>query len=166
MHTDMEGFTIRPAVRDDAQTILDLIRGLAEYEKMQENFVADRETFEHFLFEQKAAEVLLAEYSGTPVGYALFFTSFSTFLGRPGIYLEDLYIKPGYRGQGMGKAVLSHLAALAVERGYGRLEWSCLDWNKPSIAFYRGLGAKPLSEWTMYRADGKVLEDLAGNRRK
>ncbi|MCC8179398.1 MAG: GNAT family N-acetyltransferase, partial [Planctomycetes bacterium] len=116
---------------------------------------------ERWLFEQNKAEVLIAEYGGEGVGFALFFSSFSTFLGRPGIYLEDLYVRPEARGKGIGKALLAQLARLVVERDYGRLEWSCLDWNKPSIGFYLSLGAKALDDWTTYRLAGSQLRQLA-----
>ena len=161
MDTQIEGFSIRPAVSEDSDVILGLIRKLAEYEKMEDDCVATREELEQTLFRQKFAEVVLGIYQGTPVAYALFFHNYSTFLAKPGIYLEDLFVVQEMRGKGMGKAMLSYLAKLAVERGCGRLEWSCLDWNAPSIAFYRQLGAKPMEEWTTFRADGDALQALA-----
>jgi GNAT superfamily N-acetyltransferase len=161
METRIEDFTIRPAVSEDAGTILELIQKLAEYENMEADCVATEEELEKTLFGQKSAEVMLGFYRGRPVAYALFFHNYSTFLGRPGIYLEDLFVIKEMRGRGMGKAMLSCLAKLAIERDCGRLEWSCLDWNAPSIHFYRQLGAKPMEEWTTFRADGKALGVLA-----
>ncbi|MEY8353142.1 GNAT family N-acetyltransferase [Lachnospiraceae bacterium 54-53] len=153
--------TFRYGERRDTALILKFIRELAEYEKMSGQVVATEELLEHWLFEQKKAEVIFAEADGLEVGFALFFHNFSTFLGRAGIYLEDLYVRPEYRGAGIGKAILKKLGAIAVERGCGRLEWWCLDWNKPSIDFYRSLGAEPMDEWTVYRIAGKTLEELA-----
>lgn len=153
--------TFRYAERNDLPLILSFIRGLAEYEHMSDQVVADEVTLETWLFDQPRAEVLLASAGGREVGFALFFHNFSTFLGRSGIYLEDLFVLPEYRGMGYGKALLKKLASIAVERKCGRLEWSCLDWNKPSIDFYLSLGAKPLSDWTMYRITGDTLAELA-----
>ena len=153
--------TFRFAERKDVPLILSFIKSLAEYEKMSDDVVADEATLEEWLFDREKAEVLFAVADGTEVGFALFFHNFSTFLGRAGLYLEDLFVLPGYRGRGYGKAIVKKLAAIAVERGCGRLEWSCLDWNTPSIDFYLSLGAKPLSEWTTYRVTGDALRALA-----
>ncbi len=160
--TKLEAFQIRFATEEDVPLILSLIRGLAEYENLLDKVVATEEGLRDSIFVQKRAEVLIGEYEGKPVGFALFFYNFSTFLGKPGIYLEDLYIKPEMRGKGMGKILLSYLARLAVERDCGRLEWWCLNWNEPSIQFYRHLGAKPMDEWTVYRVCDQALADLAG----
>ena len=142
--------------------ILEFIKGLAEYEKMSDEVVATEEILDEWLFDKEKAEVIFAIAEGEEVGFALFFHNFSTFLGRAGIYLEDLFVKPKYRGNGYGKAILKRLAQIAVERGCGRLEWSCLDWNQPSIDFYLSLGATPMSGWTGYRLTGKTLADAAG----
>ena len=154
--------TFRSAERKDVPLILDFIRALAEYEYMADQVVADEATLEEWIFDRQKAEVLFAVLEGREVGFALFFHNFSTFLGRAGLYLEDLFVMPEVRGRGVGKAILQRLAALAVERGCGRLEWWCLDWNEPSIAFYRSLGAEPMSDWTVYRIAGQTLRDLAG----
>ena len=157
----MEGLAFRLARREDCGLILQFIRGLAEYEKMSELVVADEQLLEKWLFDERSAEVLFAVLDGREVAFALFFHNFSTFLGRPGLYLEDLFVLPEYRGRGVGKAVLAHLARIAVARGYGRMEWWCLDWNKPSIDFYRRLGARPMDEWTTYRLTGDTLRAMA-----
>ena len=153
--------TLRFADRADCPLILDFITALAEYENMLGEVVATASLLEEWLFEQKKAEVLFAEEDGTAVGFALFFHNFSTFLGRAGIYLEDLFVKPEHRGKGYGKALLRQLARIAVQRGCGRLEWACLDWNQPSIEFYLSLGAKPMNEWTVYRMTGEGLQGFA-----
>lgn len=153
--------TFRSAERKDVPLILEFIRALAEYEHMADQVVADEATLEEWLFDRCKAEVIFAMLEGKEVGFALFFHNFSTFLGRAGLYLEDLFVLPEVRGRGVGKAILKHLAALAVERGCGRLEWWCLDWNEPSIAFYRSLGAEPMSDWTVYRLAGDTLRNLA-----
>lgn len=153
--------TFRYAQRSDAPLILQFIRELADYEKMSDEVVADEETLEEWIFDKGKAEVLFAVVDGKEVGYALFFHNFSTFLGRAGIYLEDLFVKVEHRGKGYGKALLKQLASIAVERKCGRLEWSCLDWNQPSIDFYRSLGAEPMSDWTVYRMTGDTLNNLA-----
>lgn len=158
----MEEVTFRKAVREDVPLILEFIKGLAEYEKMSDEVVATEEILDEWLFDKEKAEVIFAIAKGEEVGFALFFHNFSTFLGRAGIYLEDLFVKPKYRGNGYGKAILKRLAQIAVERGCGRLEWSCLDWNQPSIDFYLSLGATPMSGWTGYRLTGKTLADAAG----
>lgn len=159
MSTDT--LTFRSAVREDVPTILGFIRELAEYEHLLSEVVATEELLNEWLFDKEKAEVLLVEEHGIPVGSALFFHNFSTFLGRAGIYLEDLYIQPQYRNKGYGKATLQKLAQITVERGCGRLEWSCLDWNRPSIDFYLSLGAVPMEEWTTYRLSGETLTALA-----
>ena len=158
----MEEVTFRKAVREDVPLILEFIKGLAEYEKMSDEVVATEEILDEWLFDKEKEEVIFAIAEGEEVGFALFFHNFSTFLGRAGIYLEDLFVKPKYRGNGYGKAILKRLAQIAVERGCGRLEWSCLDWNQPSIDFYLSLGATPMSGWTGYRLTGKTLADAAG----
>lgn len=151
----------RYAQREDIPLILQFIKELADYEKMLDEVVADEKTLEEWLFQRKKAEVIFAVVEGEEVGFALFFHNFSTFLGRAGLYLEDLYVKPEHRGKGYGEAILQKLAAIAVERKCGRLEWWCLDWNKPSIEFYRSLGAEPMSDWTVYRIAGDTLAKLA-----
>lgn len=148
------------AERKDTETILLFIKALAEYENMAEEVVADADTLEHWLFDEKKAEIIFAVENGEKVGFALFFHNFSTFLGRAGIYLEDLFVKPEYRGKGYGKALLTELARIAVSRGCGRLEWWCLDWNKPSIDFYLSMGAVPMNDWTVYRIAGDTLQKL------
>ena len=153
--------TFRNAERKDTGLILRFIKELADYEKMLDEVIADEETLEKWIFDKQKAEVIFALEDGIEVGFALFFHNFSTFLGRAGIYLEDLYVKPECRGKGYGKAILKKLAAIAVERGCGRLEWWCLDWNKPSIDFYFSLGAEPMSDWTVYRIAGDTLKELA-----
>lgn len=151
----------RYAKREDTALILDFIKGLAEYEKMSDEVVADEKTLAEWIFDKQKAEVIFALEDEKEVGFALFFHNFSTFLGRAGIYLEDLFVKPEYRGKGYGKGLLKTLAAIAVERGCGRLEWCCLDWNRPSIDFYLSLGAKQMDEWTTYRVTGETLKNLA-----
>ena len=151
----------RFAVREDTPLILQMIRELAEYEHLAGEVVATEALLREWIFEKGRAEVVFAMAEGKEVGFALFFHNFSTFLGRAGIYLEDLYVRPEYRGRGYGKGLIRRLAALAVERGCGRLEWWCLDWNQPSIDFYLSLGAEPMSDWTVYRIAGKTLTDLA-----
>ena len=151
--------TFRNAQRCDTPLILQFIKELAEYEHMLDEVVADEATLEAWIFNKQKAEVIFAVEDGTEVGFALYFHNFSTFLGRAGIYLEDLYVRPEHRGKGYGKAM--KLAAIAVERGCGRLEWWCLDWNKPSIGFYLSLGAQPMSDWMVYRITGDTLTELA-----
>ena len=153
--------TFRNAERKDTALILQFIKELADYEKMLDEVVADETILETWIFDKQKAEVIFAVEDGKEVGFALFFHNFSTFLGRAGIYLEDLYVKPEYRGKGYGKAILKKLASIAIERGCGRLEWWCLDWNKPSISFYLSLGAEPMSDWTVYRIAGNTLKQLA-----
>ncbi len=151
----------RIATPQDTALILDFIKGLAEYEKMSDQVVADEALLHEWIFEKKKAEVIFALEDGVEVGFALFFHNFSTFLGRAGLYLEDLFVKPAYRGRGHGKALIRELARIAVERGCGRLEWCCLDWNQPSIDFYLSLGALPMDEWTTYRLSGEGLTSFA-----
>lgn len=153
--------TFRYAVRKDIPLILQFIRDLAEYEKLLDEVVADEATLEEWIFDQKKAEVIFAMENGKEVGFALFFHNFSTFLGRAGLYLEDLFVLPEYRGKGYGKQILQKLAAIAVQRKCGRLEWWCLDWNQSSIDFYLSLGAEPMSDWTVYRFSGDTLQDFA-----
>ena len=148
------------ASRADVPEILSFIQALAEYEHMADQVVATPELMEHWLFDEKKAEVIFAVDDGEKVGFALFFHKFSTFLGRAGIYLEDLYVKPEHRGRGFGKALLTELARIAVSRGCGRLEWWCLDWNRPGIDFYRSMGAVPMDDWTVYRISGDTLAEL------
>ena len=153
---------IRPAVPADVPTIAHLIRALAEYEKLSHEVVLDEQSLhEHLFGERPYAEVLLAQEAAEVVGFALFFHNYSTFVGKPGIYLEDLFIQPAHRDQGYGKALLIELAKIAVDRGCGRLEWSALDWNEPAIGFYRRLGARAMDEWTTFRLTGTALESLA-----
>ena len=158
----MAGARIGEATEEDVPLILSLIRELAEYEKLSDEVVATEEGLRDNLFgRRRYAEVLIAEQGGTPAGFALFFHNFSTFLGKPGIYLEDLYVKPEFRGAGIGKELLVHLARLAKGRDCGRLEWWVLDWNEPAMGFYGKLGAVPMDDWTVYRVAGEALEDLA-----
>ena len=158
----MHHVTIRPAVPADCPAILAFIRALADYEHLSDQVVATEELLREWLFDKEKAEVLLLCEDGQPAGFALFFHSFSTFLGRAGIYLEDLFVLPEHRGKGYGKALLARLAQLAEARRCGRLEWSCLDWNRPSIDFYLSLGAQPMDGWTTYRLTGDTLHRLAG----
>ena len=152
----------RPAVPGDEELILTFIRALADYEHMSDQVEATPAILREWLFEKKTAEVIFAEAEGKAVGYALFFHNFSTFLGRAGVYLEDLFVLPGERGKGYGKALLKELARIAAERACGRLEWACLDWNKPSIDFYtKKMRAVPMDEWTVYRLTGETLEEAA-----
>lgn len=157
----MSKLTFRYANREDTGLILQFIKELAEYEKMLNEVVADEKTLEEWIFDKQKAEVFFALEDGKEVGFAIYFYNFSSFLGRAGIYLEDIFIRPEYRRKGYGKAMLRKLASIAVERGCGRLEWSCLDWNKPSIDFYLSLGAIPMSDWTVYRITGDTLTSLA-----
>jgi len=150
----------RFAEEKDTGLILEFIRGLAEYEKMSDQVVATEELLKEWIFDKKKAEVIFALEGDKEVGFALFFHNFSTFLGRAGVYLEDLFVFPEYRGKGYGKGLIKSLAEIAVERGCGRLEWWCLDWNKPSIDFYLSLGAVPMDEWTVYRITGETLKKL------
>lgn len=153
--------TIRYATEADCPLILGFVQALAAYEKMSDQVVATEELLREWIFEKKKAEVLLLSEDQKEVGFALFFHNFSTFLGRAGVYLEDLFVLPEYRGKGYGKALLKRLAQITVERNCGRLEWSCLDWNKPSIDFYLSLDAVPMDEWTVYRLTGDTLKKMA-----
>ena len=158
----MSNCTFRPAVPGDEELILSFIRALAEYEHMSDQVIATRSILREWLFEKKTAEVIFAEVEGKAVGYALFFHNFSTFLGRAGIYLEDLFVLPEERGSGYGKALLKELARITVERGCGRLECACLDWNQPYIDFYtKKMHAVPMDEWTVYRLTGETLEEAS-----
>ena len=157
----MSKLTFRFAERADTPLILHFIKQLADYEKMLDEVVADEKTLEEWIFDRQKAEVIFALEDGVEVGFALFFHNFSTFLGSAGLYLVDLFVLPEHRGKGYGKAILKKLASIAVERGCGRLEWWCLDWNKPSIDFYLSLGAQPMSDWTVYRITGDTLTELA-----
>ena len=155
-------FTFRFAQPEDCQLILTFIRGLAEYEHLADEVVATPQLLHEWIFEKKKAEVVFAEAEGKPVGFALFFHNFSTFLGRAGLYLEDLFVLPEERGKGYGEALLRHLARTALDWGCGRLEWACLDWNRPSIDFYtKKMRALPMEEWTTYRLTGETLEAAA-----
>jgi GNAT superfamily N-acetyltransferase len=161
MTTDRESLTIRPARESECALILGFIKELAEFEKLLHEVEATEEMIRRNVFEKHIAEVVFAELDGRPVGFALFFHNFSTFVGKPGIYLEDLYVKPEHRGKGIGKALLVYLAALAKRRGCGRFEWAVLNWNEKAISFYRSLGAKPMNEWTVHRLDGGDLDKVA-----
>ena len=153
----MDTFVIEPAQRRDAAVILELIREIAEYEKMSDCVEATEEMIAENVFDRGGAQVLLAKENGVSVGFALFFENFSTFKGKSGIYLEDLFVREEKRGKGYGKALFQAVARTAKERGAGRMEWACLDWNEPSIRFYLAMGAQPLSEWTTYRLDEAAL---------
>ena len=157
----MNNLTFRAAQREDVDKILFFIRELAKYEKMEADVVATPALLEEWIFDKQKAEVIFPMVDGKEVGFALFFHNFSTFLGRAGLYLEDLFILEAYRGRGYGKATLRELARIALERGCGRLEWCCLDWNQPSIDFYLSLDAVQMSDWTTYRLTGETLENMA-----
>lgn len=157
----MSEITFREAVPGDTGLILSFIRQLAEYEHMLDDVTADETTLREWIFEKKKAEVIFAVADGREAGFALFFHNFSTFLGKAGIYLEDLFVLPEYRGRGIGRALLIRLSQITMERGCGRLEWACLDWNQPSIDFYLSLHAQPMSDWTTYRLSGDTLRSLA-----
>ena len=157
----MKAFNIRPARPDEAGVVLDLIKQLAIYERCENDVVADEATILQSLFVERSAEVVLAEEEGMVVGFALFFHNFSTFVGRKGMYLEDLFVIPEKRGLGYGKALLKYVAKLAVQRNCGRMEWICLDWNEPSLRIYRSIGAVPMSEWTVQRLDEQALKAFA-----
>lgn len=156
---------IESATEDDVSVILGFIRKLAEYEKLSHQVTATEELLRDTLFGgRRVAEVLIAYLEDEPAGFALFFHNFSTFLGRPGIYLEDLFVEPAHRGKGIGKALLIEIAKIAKERNCGRFEWAVLDWNRPAIEFYRGLGALPLDDWTLFRVTGEALDNLAAQK--
>ncbi|GAA0177502.1 GNAT family N-acetyltransferase [Clostridium sediminicola] len=159
--TTINDFKIRFAKEEDIDLILQFIKELADYEELLHEVVATKETLHDSLFKRKVAEVIIGEFKGKPVGFALFFHNFSTFLGKPGIYLEDLYVKPEMRGEGLGKVFLSFLAKLAIKRNCGRLEWWCLDWNKSSIKFYKKMGAIPMDDWTVFRVCDEELTNLS-----
>ncbi len=159
--TNLADLKLRFATEEDVPLILEFIKELADYENMLSEVTATEEILKKSLFERKTAEVIIGEYQGKPVAFALYFYNFSTFLGKPGIYLEDLYVKPGLRRKGIGTTIFSFLAKLCLERKCGRLEWWCLDWNQPSINFYKQLGAVPMDEWTVYRVSNGELDSLA-----
>ena len=160
----MNGISIRHAAPEDVALLVSLVRELAEYEKLADAVVATDKDFHAALFGPRPViEAVIASVDGVAAGCALFFPNFSTFLGKPGLYLEDLYVRPEARGRGVGRALLEHLARIAVDRGWGRVEWSVLDWNEPAIGFYKKLGAEPLSEWTVFRVSGERLRKLAQN---
>ncbi len=163
IYTKLDGFTLRFAGEQDVPLILYFIRELAIYEKQLDRVTATEELLKESIFGRKAAEVVIGEFEGRPVGFALFFHNFSTFLGKPGIYLEDLFILPDMRGKGMGRIMLSFLAKTALERNCGRLEWWCLDWNEPAVRFYRQMGAEPMDEWTVFRVCDDALVKLGDN---
>ena len=152
--------TLRFATQKDISLIIQFIHELAQYEKLENQVVVQPGQLDHWLFKQPHAEVMIGEIQGSPIGFCLFFTHFSTFLGKPGLYLEDFFIRPKYRHQGIGKVWIKELVHFALQRGYGRFELACLDWNEPSIAFYHSLGAKPLSDWTTYRLDEPAMTQL------
>ena len=159
------GLRLRDAVPEDLDLVLHFIRALAEYEKLAHEVKADAATLGRFLFgEPRRAEALIAEWDGRPVGFAVWYYSFSTFLGRPSLYVEDVFVEPAMRGKGIGQAVFAHLAARALAQGCGRMEWSVLDWNAPSIAFYRSIGAKPREGWTLQQLTGDALSALAAGQ--
>ena len=161
--TNISNFMIRPATENDAGTILSLIKELADYERLTHEVVATENDIRKSLFgEHPLAEALIGEYDKIPTSFALFFYNFSTFVGKPGIYLEDLYVKPEYRGKGFGRKMLAHIARLAIKRDCGRFEWSVLDWNTPAIRTYDKLNAKPMQDWILYRLTGEALVELAG----
>jgi len=163
--TDQQALTIRSARPDDAALILEFIRELADYERMLDEVSADETAIHDTLFTTPpSAQVFIAEWDNKPVGFALFHGMYSTFMGKPGIYLEDLYVRPAARGRGIGTALLRRLARYALDTGCGRLDWSCLDWNEPSLAFYRKIGARELTEWVRLRVDGDALTELAGTQ--
>ncbi|MDR1901075.1 MAG: GNAT family N-acetyltransferase [Treponema sp.] len=151
---------LRYGEEQDAPLLLEFIRGLADYEHLLDSVTATEAGLRQSVFREKRAEVIFCEYDGSPAGFALFFYNYSTFLGKPGIYIEDLFVKPEMRGKGLGKKLLKYVAAIAAERDCGRLEWACLNWNEPSIAFYKSQGARPLSEWTTYRITGEGIQKL------
>lgn len=159
----MAELSFRRAAREDTPLILSFIRQLAEYEQMADQVVATEALLEQEIFDRHGAEVVFALAGGLEIGFALYFYNFSTFLGRAGLYLEDLYVRPEYRGKGYGKALLQHLAHIACERGCGRMEWWCLDWNRPSIDFYLSLGAEAMSDWTVYRLSGDTLSGMGAH---
>lgn len=162
IETNITGFRMRYATREDVPLILEFIKGLAVYENMLADVVATEEILTESIFDKNGAEVLIGEYEGKPVSFILYFFNYSTFVGRSGLYLEDLFVIPEMRKRGFGREMFTILARIAKERNCGRFEWACLDWNKPSIEFYTKMGAVPMSDWTVYRISGKALDDLAG----
>ena len=157
----MDNITIRKAERQDVPLLMEFIRGIAKYEKMENEVIASEQTLEEEMFDHHRAEAIFAVVDGEEVGFALYFYNFSTFIGHSGLYLEDLFVKPEHRGKGYGKALLLHLVGIASEHHCGRMEWSCLNWNQPSIDFYLSLGAIPMKEWTVYRLDAEALKRLS-----
>lgn len=166
INTKIHGLRLKFAERNDVSLILEFIKEFAVHEEMRDMVTATEESLIDELFDKKFAEVILAELYGKPVAFALFYHSYSTFLGAPGIYLEDLYVKPKYRSEGIGTAILAYIASLAIERGCKRLDWDCLDWNADSISFYKDLGATQMDEWTTYRVDGEGLINLSKGYRE
>jgi GNAT superfamily N-acetyltransferase len=158
---DESNFKIRSAVQEDIPLILEFIRKLAKYENLSDKVTADEDTLNDSLFKRRSAEVIIGEENKTPVAFALFFHNFSTFVAKHGLYLEDLFVEEQYRAKGYGKAMLQKLAQIAVQRGCARLEWWCLDWNKPAIKFYTSIGAEAMDDWTVYRMDGDTLEKFS-----
>lgn len=156
-------FTIRQAERRDVPLLLEFIRGIAKYERLENEVIATPEKLEAEMFDHHRADAVFVVVDGLEVGFALYFYNFSTFIGHSGLYLEDLFVWPEYRGKGYGKALLLHLAAIARDRNCGRMEWTCLDWNQPSIDFYLSLGAKPMNDWTIYRLDADALKKLGSH---
>lgn len=163
IQTRIEGFALRFAAEKDVATIFSMIKELAEYEKLLDRLEATEEILRESLFQSDVVETLIGEFKGKPIGYAIFFHNFSSFKGRLGIYIEDIYIKPELRGKGFGEAIFTFIAKLAVERLCGRLEWACLNWNTPSIAFYKKMGAIPMDKWTVYRLTGEPLAKVASD---
>ncbi|MGL4569906.1 MAG: GNAT family N-acetyltransferase [Clostridium sp.] len=161
INTRIEGFRLRKTVREDASLVLELIKEIAVYENMLDEVVATEDSIVESIFEKREAEVLIAEVDGKEVGYVLYFFNFSTFIGKSGFYLEDIYIKPEYRGRGIGKEIFRVIANIAYNAKCERMEWSCLNWNAPSIEFYKSMGAVPMSEWTVYRLAGDKIKELA-----
>ena len=161
IETTIKEFKLRFAEKEDTSLILGFIRELAIYEDMLDDVLATEEVLMESLFEKKSAEVIIGEYEDKPVAFALFFHNFSTFLGVPGIYLEDLYVKPEMRRKGLGEIMIAYVAKLAIERNCGRFEWSCLNWNEPSIKFYKSMGAVPMDQWTVHRVSDEALNQLA-----
>ncbi|MCD8140110.1 MAG: GNAT family N-acetyltransferase [Planctomycetaceae bacterium] len=159
--TGQDRFAIRPATTDDIDAIIGFIRSLADSERIQDEVEITPALLRKWVFEEGRAEVIVGEVDGVVAGFALYYTSYSTVVGRPDLYLDDLYLLPEYRGNGFGTGFLRYLAALTIERGYGRLEWGCLTWNKPAIGFYLSLGAQPMDEWTTFRMSSDALKDLA-----
>jgi GNAT superfamily N-acetyltransferase len=160
--TRIPGFTIRFAREGDEVLVLRFIHHLADYERLSSEVVATEEVLHESLFVKRRAEVIIGEMNGDPVAFALFFHNFSTFLGKANVYLEDLYVEEEHRSRGLGQCMFACLASIAIERGCERLDWWCLDWNEPAIAFYRRMGARPMSDWTVYRIEGPTLQELSG----